>query len=432
MATNKMKSIIPSRFKKKILKYSLVNLGAFVPSWQESRYSPQRHKDSKEHKGFSFSGQIIAIPFLISILIITSCSNNQQEQETTIDSQDANTITLSETQYDAAHITLGKIERRAIAGHITVNGKLDVPPQNMISVSAPMGGFVKSTDLLQGLKLKKGDLLVVLENPDYIQLQQDYLDSKSKLEFLAAEYNRQEELAKENVNALKALQQAKSQYESMKAIVSGLEAKLRLINIQPATLSSGKISSTVNLYAPVSGYVTTVNVNIGQFVNSTDVMFNIVNLDHIHAELQVYEKDVSKISIGQKVNFRLAHESNFRKATVYLIGREISPERTVRVHCHLDKEDPNLLPGMFINAEIEVTSKDGNVVPSAAIVNYEGEDFVFMPAGDKKYTAVPVVVGATAGDFTELQGEGIDSTATIVTTGAFELIGMLKNKEEEE
>lgn len=427
-----MKFIIPFRFKKKILKHSLVNLCAFVPSWQESCHSPQRLEDSKGHKGISFSGWTIAIPLLISILIITSCTNSQQEQKTTIDSLDANTITLSQAQYDAAHINLGTIERRAIAGHITVNGKLDVPPQNMISVSAPMGGFVKSTDLLQGMKLKKGDLLVVLENPDYIQLQQDYLDSKSKLEFLEAEYNRQQELAKENVNALKALQQAKSQNESMKAVVSGLEAKLRLINIQPATLQSGKISSTISLHAPVSGYVTTVNVNIGQFVNSTDVMFNIVNLDHIHAELQVYEKDISKISIGQKVNFRLAHESNFRSATVYLIGKEISPERTVRVHCHLDKEDHNLLPGMFVSAEIEVSSKEGNVVPSAAIVNYEGENYIFMPAGDKKYTAVPVVVGATAGDFTELQGEEIDSAATIVTTGAFELIGMLKNKEEEE
>ena len=218
----------------------------------------------------------------------------------------------------------------------------------------------------------------------------------------------------------------------MKAIVSGLEAKLRLINVQPTSLESGKISSSINLYAPVSGFVTTVNVNIGQFVNSTDVMFNIVNLDHIHAELQVYEKDISKISIGQKVNFRLAHESTFRGATVYLIGREISAERTVRVHCHLDKEDPNLLPGMFVSAEIEVTSKEGNVAPATAIVNFEGENFVFVPAGDKKYTAVPVVVGASAGDFTELLGDQIDSTKSIVATGAFELIGMLKNKEEEE
>jgi cobalt-zinc-cadmium efflux system membrane fusion protein len=433
-----MKSTIPFRCKIKILKLYLVPLRAFVAWWPEEKQltSPRNHKDTKWHNGFlnrcAFPGLNITTTILISILMFTSCSNHQPEAETTIDSLNTNTITLSQAQYNAAHITHGKIERRAIGGHITVNGKLDVPPQNMISVSAPMGGFVKSTDLLQGMKLKKGDLLVVLENPDYIQLQQDYLDSKSKLEFLEAEYHRQEELAKENVNALKALQQAKSQYESMKAIVSGLEAKLRMINIKSTSLESGKISSTINLYAPVSGFVTTVNVNIGQFVNSSDVMFNIVNLDHIHAELQVYEKDISKISIGQKVKFRLAHESSFRGATVYLIGREISAERTVRVHCHLDKEDPNLLPGMFVNAEIEVTSKEGNVVPATAIVNFEGEDFVFMPVGDKKYTAVPVVVGATAGDFTELQGEEIDSTATIVTVGAFELIGMLKNKEEEE
>lgn len=372
----------------------------------------------------------LIILFFISMLVISSCSEPAKEQEATTDSMSVNTITLSQAQYDAAHITLGKVERKAIAGHIIVNGKLDVPPQNMISVTAPMGGFVKSTQLLQGMKLKKNDVLVVLENPDYIQLQQDYLDSKSKLEFLEAEYYRQQELAKENVNALKALQQAKSQFESMRAIVSGKEAKLKLINIQPATLQADKISPTIKLYAPASGYVTAMNINVGQFVTSTDVMFTIVNLDHIHAEVQVYEKDIGKISIGQKVNFRLAHENALRSATIYLIGREISADRTVRVHCHLDKEDPNLLPGMFVSAEIEVTSNKGNVVPSTAIVNHEGENFVFTTTGNKRYTAVPVVVGATTGDFIELPGNEIDSTATIVTTGAFELIGMLKNKDE--
>jgi cobalt-zinc-cadmium efflux system membrane fusion protein len=371
-------------------------------------------------------------PFLIIIILITSCSKAPREQETAIDSLESNVITLSQAQYDAAQITLGKIERKSIASHITVTGKLDVPPQNLITISAPMGGFVKATELLQGMKVNKGDRLVVLENPDYIQLQQDYLDNKSKLEFLEAEYNRQTELAKENVNALKALQQSKSQYESTKAVVSGLEAKLRLINIMPAALNSGKISSTINLNAPVSGYVTTVNVNIGQFVNATDVMFNIVNLDHIHIELQVYEKDISKISTGQKVNFRLAHENTFRIATVYLIGREISPERTVRVHCHLDKEDANFLPGMFVSADIEVAAHEGNVVRSTAVVNFEGENFIFIPSGDKKYTAIPVMTGSTSGEFTELQGDDIDPSTSIVTTGAFELIGMLKNKEEEE
>ncbi|HEX5170227.1 MAG TPA: efflux RND transporter periplasmic adaptor subunit [Cyclobacteriaceae bacterium] len=366
------------------------------------------------------------------IILITSCSRPTQVQETSTDPLGDNEIVLTQAQYDAAKISLGKIERRQIASHITVTGKLDVPPQNLVSITAPMGGFIKSTDLLQGMKVIKGSLLVVLENPEYIQLQQDYLDNKSKLEFLETEYNRQKELAKENVNALKALQQSKAQYESMSAIVSGLAAKLKLINIAPATLSSGKIASTINLYAPVTGYITSVNVNVGQFVNATEVMFNIVNLDHIHAELQVYEKDVNKISIGQKVQFRLAHESAYRTATIYLIGKEITPERTVRVHCHLDKEDPALLPGMFVSADIEINANEGNVVPNAAIVNYEGKNYVFVPSGDRRFTATPIVTGTISGEFTELQDGDLDTTKSIVKTGAFELIGLLKNKDEDE
>ena len=165
-------------------------------------------------------------------------------------------------------------------------------------------------------------------------------------------------------------------------------------------------------------------------MDSSNVMFNIVNLEHMHVALLVYERDISKISIGQKVNFHLAHENTFRQATVYLIGREISDERTLRVHCHLDKEDLNLLPGMFVSAEIEVDAKPGNVVPTGAVVQYAGENFIFIPDGDRRYTAVPVSVGATVGDFIELQGDSFDSTTTVVTSGAFELISMLKNREE--
>lgn len=187
----------------------------------------------------------------------------------------------------------------------------------------------------------------VLQNADYIQLQQDYVDNKSQLEFLEAEYKRQQELAKENVNSQKILLQSKTQYQSMLAKVSGLKSKLSLLGISSTQIESGNFQSTISLTAPISGYVTQVNVNIGMFVNPTDVMFKIVDTEHLHAELTVFEKDVPKLKIGQKVRFTLANETVERIATVYLIGREIGEDRTVRIHCHLDKEDGELLPGMY-------------------------------------------------------------------------------------
>ncbi len=369
--------------------------------------------------------------FTISALLIMACGSKKQEPALVADSLSANVITLTPSQYTASEIALGKMERKRVAKRITVNGKLDVPPQNLVIISAPLGGFVKSTDLLQGMKVNKGDVLAVLENQDYIQLQQDYLDNASKLEFLQVEYDRQQELAKENVNAQKALQQSKSQYESMKAMVSGLEAKLEMITISPAALKNGKIKSTIQLRSPINGFITVVNVSIGQFVTPTEVMFKIVNLEHMHAELQVYEKDINKIAIGQQVTFQLANDTTTHKATVHLVGKEISPERTVRIHCHLEKEDKSLLPGMFVTATIETASEEADVVPTTSISNFEGKDYIFVSSGDHQFRAIPVNAGIAVGEFTEVHvSEKIAPGTSVVTRGAFQLMGLLKNNQE--
>ena len=370
------------------------------------------------------------ILFSIGTLLF-ACGSKTQDQVAVADSLQANIITLTSLQYKASNLTLGKLERRPVPQRITVNGKLDVPPQNLVIISAPLGGFVKSTNLLSGMKVKKGDVLAVLENQEYIQLQQDYLDNCTKLEYVEADYIRQQELARENVNALKSLQLAKSQYESLRAMVSGLEAKLAMINVSPSAVKEGKIKSTINLYAPITGFITMVNVNIGQFVNATDVLFKIVNLEHLHAELQVYERDINKIAVGQRVTFRLANDSSSHRASVYLVGKEISPERTVLVHCHLNTKDKSLLPGMFVTAVIETASKDTDVVPTTAISSFEGKDYIFVSSGDNQFKAIRVITGNSIDNLTEVQlQERMASGATIVTTGAFELMGLLKNKQE--
>ncbi|HPM29042.1 MAG TPA: efflux RND transporter periplasmic adaptor subunit [Chryseolinea sp.] len=373
------------------------------------------------------------IILIVSTVLISACGNKTETIVNVADSTTlASSVTLTEIQYKAAGIAMGKIEKKEMGSSIQANGKLDVPPQNLISISAPLGGFVKSTILLQGMKVRKGDVLVVLENQDYIQLQQDYLDNKSKLEFAEAQYNRQTELAKENVNATKSLEQSKSEYESVRALVKGLEAKLTMINISPASLGEGSIRSTIKLYAPVDGFVSQVNVNIGQFVSPTDVMFKIVNLDHIHVELQIYEKDISKIATGQKVKFQLANASDVRTASVFLIGKEISAERTVNIHCHLDKEDPTLLPGMYVKGSIETALHKVDVVPNEALVNFEGDHFIFIPSGKNEFKIVAVGIGNSEGEFTEVKlEERFDRQSSIVTKGAFELLGVLKNTEEE-
>jgi len=374
------------------------------------------------------------IIFLSASLFLIACGKSSPEEvKETVSTEPETSVTLTTAQYKAANIAFGKITQKNISTSIQVNGKLDVPPQNLVTIAAPMGGFVKSALLLPGMSVRKGDVVATLQNQEYIQIQQDYLDSKSQLEFLEAEYHRQEELAKENINAQKSLQQAKSHFESMQAKTKGLEVKLAMINIAASSLVAGNIRSTINLLAPIDGFISEANVTTGQYVNATDVMLRIVNPDHIHAELQVYEKDLSKISIGQRVTFKLVNGTNTYGASVLLIGKEISPEHTIIIHCHLDKEEKNLLPGMFVTANIETESASLDVLPQNTIMTFEGEHIVFVKDGDQTFKMVPVKPGQVSDDFTAVEfPEGFDKTSDIVFTGAFELLGVLKNTEEEE
>lgn len=396
---------------------------------------------------------IVKLNYIIIVLFVTtlvSCGSKASEEVATEEEhhdEEESTVELSTVQIKTAGITLGKIEQKQISGTVKVNGVLDAPPQQMVSISVPFGGFLKSTELLQGSQVKKGQLIAVIENPDYIQLQQDYLEAKSQFEFSEADYERQKELAKENVNAQKALQQAKSNYQTWLAKKNGLRAKLKMININMGALEEGNITSTGNIYSPINGYVTEVNVNIGKFANPSDILFEIVDTEHLHVELTVFEKDVPKIKLGQKVRFVLANESSDRMATVYLIGREISVDRTIRIHCHIDKEDTDLLPGMYLKANVETGGTLVSALPDEAIIDFQGKKYIFIPVEEKhveetpKETAheegqhfkmVEIQIGNSELGFTEIIiPEGFDEKSEVVIKGAYSILSKIKNSEEE-
>ncbi len=377
----------------------------------------------------------ISLNLILTILFCCGNKNKETALGIVSTSKVLNEVALTDEQFKAITIELGSIEKRNISGSIKANGMLDVPPQNLVSVSAPLGGFVKSTELLQGMHVNKGQIIVVMEHPNYIQLQQDYLETKNQLSFLEQEYNRQLDLSKENVNALKSLQQAKSNYFGTKAKVEGLKAKLKLVNINPNEIETGEIKSTVNIISPISGFVSQVNVNIGMFVNPTDMMFRIVDTEHVHAEAQVFEKDIPKLKVGQIAHITLSNETKERLAKVFLIGKEITPERTVRVHCHFVGEDESLIPGTYFSALIETGSNTAFALPIAAIVNFEGKHFVFIEKNSAKhlYELKEITTGATNSGFTEINSNEKllnDLTGKIVVKGSFELLNVLKNLEE--
>ncbi len=376
------------------------------------------------------------IILLVALLLSTSCSNNNSTTtlEATVHHNDE--IVLSLMQFKNSELVLTTPSTQNIKQTIKVNGLLDVPPQNLISISAPYGGFLKSTKLLQGMHVNKSEVIAQMEHPDYIQLQQDYLENISQLAYLKADFERQETLAKTAINSQQVFQKAKSEYEVIKARVSGIRAKLELIHVNINTLEKGEIQKLISLTSPINGYVTKVNTNIGAFVTANTVLFEIVDTEHLHAEISVFEKDINKIAVNQNITFMLANETKERHAKVHLIGREITADRTVRVHCHLNEEDKNLLPGMFLTAFIEIKNSKANVLPNDAFVDNDGSTSVFVLENktDNSYTFKRIIVTKTGedGGMTAFTSTQPILTKQVVTKGAYKLLSAMINATEEE
>ena len=383
------------------------------------------------------SSTLKIIAFLSSAILLNSCAN-----ETTTVAEEhhhsAQTVELNAAQYKSADIKTGKAELRNLSNVIACNGVLDVPPQNLISISLPIGGNLKSTELLQGMKVAKGQVIAVFEHPDYVQLQQEYIQAKSALDFSEIEFQRQADLNKEQVTSQKSFQKVKADYLSQKAQVLGLEKKLEQLGISAAQMEKGNITNTISITSPISGYVTKVNVNIGKYLNPNDVAFEIVDTEHLHAELIVYEKDITKIKVAQSIRFSLPNESgNERGAKVHLIGREISSDRTVRIHGHLDKEDAELLPGMYIKANIEVGKNKTLSLPEKAIVQNAGKNYVFVKMNSEHkdefaFKMTEIAVGVSENGFTEVMlPKDVSISADIVINGAYDLLSKMLNSEDE-
>lgn len=340
-----------------------------------------------------------------------------------------NSIVLTPQQIKNAGVKVSQLAERPVSELLKVNGKIDVPPQNMVSVSVPLGGFLKSTQLLPGMHVKKGEVIAVMEDQQYIQLQQDYLSAKARAGYLKYEYERQKELNKDKASSDKVLQQTESEYLSCKINLKALSEKLKLIHLDPEQLNEGNISRTVKIPAPIDGFVSVVNVNIGKYVNPSDVLFELVNPDDIHLNLTVYEKDVEKLFIGQKLKaYTNSNPDKLYDCDILLIGQNVSNERNVEVHCHFMNYDKSLIPGMYMNAEIQCVNRNALTVNSEAVVNFENRNGVFVLVKENEFEWVEVMTGLSENGFTEIKNPEKLKGKNIVSTGAYVLLMELKNK----
>jgi cobalt-zinc-cadmium efflux system membrane fusion protein len=368
-----------------------------------------------------------------SFLLLAACSTKVEKENAVAkgEAQVTNTVTLTKAQLDLAKLSIGNLSAMQMHKTIKVNGFMDVPPQNILSVSIPMGGYVKKANLIPGEKVNKGAVLAVLEDASYVSLQQDYLTAKSKLVFLEADYNRQKALNASKSSSDRQFQLALSEFESQKYLVKSLSEKLQLMGIVPAQLSENNISKSIAFKSPMSGYVTKVNVNAGKYVAPTDVLFEIMDPSDLHARLVVFENDATAIKKGNKVKFTENNKpSKTYEAEVHVITPNIENERTTEVHCDLISKNTGLFPGTFVNAEIELNNVEVQVIPAASIVKWQNKSYVFVETGVATYVMTPVVTGMESKGMVEVVS-GITAAQKVVVANAYTLLMKLKNSSEE-
>ncbi len=378
-----------------------------------------------------------SILLLAGILILSGCSKSEDSEnlkqntaETSDKAVSANPqlVVLTAEQVQNLGIVLGGTTQQNMGSTLQLSGEVDVPPSGLISISVPYGGFLRQTTLIPGAPVRKGQVIAILEHPDYVQIQQDYLDTKTKIELAQLEYARQAELVAEKISAVKNVQQVRADLQLLKNNQAALRQKLLMINIRPDKLTPGTISRTISLQSPINGFVKNVNANVGKMIGANDVLFELVNTDDLHIELNAFEKDISKLKPGQRFSFRLPNEPKDRIAEISLVGQSVEGDNVIPVHAHLIKKDPKLLPGMFVTASIQTGQREVTVLPETAIVQLEGKDYIFLEEQTNQFKKIPVEAGIKNQGKVEVNlPEELKASEKIVLQGAHNLLAIQTN-----
>lgn len=377
-------------------------------------------------------------PIIIILLLsglLTGCGSPEEtgNQQQRANEPIENRVTLSEAQLASFERDTVRVSRRGMRHSIRLNGKADVPPQSRVAISQALGGHVREIRLLPGQSFRKGQVLAVLENPEYVQLQQDYLVATASLKQAGLHYARQQTLNESQAASDKSFQAAAAEYETLRITQRALAEKLRLVGIDPARLTADNITRRVQLHAPFDGVVGDVFVKPGSYVSPTDALLEVINPADLLAELNVFEKDWQQLAVGQELTvYTNGHPDRAVEGTVIAKSNHISEGGMAVVHAQLRRPQvAGITPGMYVNAELEVENREAYVLPDAAVMAYGGSHYVFEILDNHTFGLVEVQPGVRHGGFVEiLEGQQLEG-GVFVGKGAYTLLMALKNKAEE-
>lgn len=386
--------------------------------------------------------------FIIATVLILSCGNKENHSEgndhshneTAIEKEteehhDDEEVMLTNQQFETLKMKMDTLAMRNMSGYVEANGTLEVPPQNEAAITAVVGANVTAIKVIEGDKVEKGQVVAYVSHPNIIALQTDYLNAFSNSELSKKNFERQKRLYDAGVGSGANFQKAEAEYNSTTALVNGLAAQLKILNINTASVRNGSIAQQIPLRSPIEGFVQKVEVKTGQYVEPQTELFEIVNTHHVHADLMVFEKDVHKVKVGQKVTFSV--QSNPGKeliAEIYSVGKTFEDNpKAIHVHAEIENKSGNLIPGMYIQGKIQVENSKTSALPETAIAKDSDNFFVF--SGEKEnedwsFKPVEVIVGDKDGEWVTITfKKEIEGNTTFAYNNAYYLIAEMKKGE---
>lgn len=372
--------------------------------------------------------------YILLLLTVVTISCNTKEENDTI--QDTTAVQeehnekefhLTQAQVATAKIKVTEITKRIIREKVSVTGTIEVPPQSKATIYAPMEAFVYQTELLPGDKVKKGQVIATLKHPSFIELQYAYIKAVNDRNVAKADFERKKVLLENDITSKKSFETVKGKYESTQSLVNNYSAQLRLAGLNPKDILNRGIQQYIYVRTPIEGYVVENNLNQGKYLAVNTEMMEIIDNDHMHAELNVFGTDILKIKKGDDFVFQPSGVNLTYSGYIKLISQKVNDvTKTVNVHGHFEDEKHVLKSGMFINAQILIGGKKVNSVPENAIVEIEGEKFVFVAKSKVEFIPLEITTGNTDNGFTEIKTiEGNVFDLQIVTDGAHFLKGKL-------
>jgi membrane fusion protein, heavy metal efflux system len=361
--------------------------------------------------------------FILSILL-AACGTEVQN-ETKNKTENVSSLNLTQKQVNDLNIKTFLPNVESLSFIIFANGTVEVPPQNKTFIAAPFGGYLTKINVLEGSTVKRGQEILRIQHQDVIRLQQEYLEVLGSMEYLEEEVKRQKLLVEKEASSIRNLQMIKSELNTAKARRNGLKVQLEMANVSITDLEIGKIQREQSISAPFDGVVTKVNANLGALAEGKDRLLEIIDLKHAHAEVTVYEKYLEYLREGQLVNLKILNSNQIVKAKIHLIGREIGPDRTVKVHCHFDETPKQLTPGSFFKAEIECESENQLVVPSSSIVQIGNDKIVFGTIDGINFQSVRIKELMNNKEKTAVKFlDAIPNNFKLVNEGSYELLAI--------